>query len=63
MNTTYEKIDFWNSTYQIPNRESVWIDTDPKGFNSLLTTNNNKYNSILKPITKSKVLAQALAIL
>lgn len=43
---------FWNSTYQIPNRESVWIDTDPKGFNSLLTTNNNKYNSILKPIIR-----------
>ncbi len=43
---------FWNSTYQIPNRESVWMDTDPKGFNSLLTTNNNKYNSILKPIIR-----------
>jgi predicted nucleotidyltransferase len=43
---------FWNNSYQIPNRESVWIDTDPKGFNSLLTTNNNKYNFILKPIIR-----------
>lgn len=43
---------FWNNTYQIPNRESIWINTDPKGFNTLLTNNNNKYNSILKPIIR-----------
>ena len=28
---------FWTQTYQIPNRESVWTNTDPIGFNNLLT--------------------------
>ncbi len=43
---------FWTQTYQIPNRESVWTNTDPIGFNNLLTERNNKYNSIVKPIIR-----------
>lgn len=43
---------FWYSTYQIPNRESIWMDTDPKGFRFSLTKSNIKYNSILKPIIR-----------
>jgi predicted nucleotidyltransferase len=43
---------FWSSTYQIPNKSSSWMDTDPKGFNEKLTEANNKFNSIVKPIIR-----------
>lgn len=43
---------FWSPSYQIPNKSSSWMDTDPKGFNDKLTEANNRYNSIVKPIIR-----------
>jgi predicted nucleotidyltransferase len=43
---------FWSTTYQIPNKNGSWMDTDPKGFSEKLTASNNKYASIVKPIVR-----------
>lgn len=43
---------FWSTTYQIPDKSSSWMDTDPKGFNDKLTEVNNRNNSIVKPIIR-----------
>ena len=44
--------NFWSITYQIPNKNGTWMDTDPKGFNEKLIAANNKYSSIVKPIVR-----------
>jgi hypothetical protein len=43
---------FWSNTYQIPSKTGSWLDTDPKGFNEKLTSANNSYGSIVKPIIR-----------
>jgi predicted nucleotidyltransferase len=43
---------FWGNTYQIPSKSGSWMDTDPKGFNEKLTSANNRYGSVVKPIIR-----------
>ncbi len=43
---------FFSSTHQIPDKNGSWMNTDPKGFNETLTTANNKYNSLVKPMIR-----------
>ncbi|MDQ3192224.1 MAG: nucleotidyltransferase domain-containing protein [Bacteroidota bacterium] len=43
---------FFSTTYQIPSKEGDWMDTYPKAFNEKLTSVNNKYDSIVKPIIR-----------
>jgi len=38
----YDSID-------IPGKEEAWIETDPNGFNRILTSQNKKYKYIVKP--------------
>jgi predicted nucleotidyltransferase len=43
---------FLSDSYQIPSKNGKWMDTDPTGFNEELTSSNNRYNSIVKPIIR-----------
>lgn len=43
---------FWSNYYQIPSRQEVWIDTYPNDFNKELSSVNNQYGSIVKPIIR-----------
>lgn len=45
-------ISWFSSTYQIPDKNGYWMDTDPIGFNSAVTNANIKYNSIVKPLIR-----------
>jgi len=45
-------ISWLSSTYQIPDKRGYWMDTDPIGFNSLVTDSNTKYKSIVKPLIR-----------
>lgn len=44
--------NFWGNTYQIPSKSGLWMDTDPKGFNEKLSSANNRYGYIVKPIIR-----------
>ena len=44
--------NFFSSSHQIPDKNGSWMNTDPKGFNEILTTANNKYNSLVKPMIR-----------
>ena len=41
-----------SSTIYIPNSGNEWQETDPNGFNSDLTTANQQYGNIVKPIIR-----------
>jgi len=44
--------NFFSSTYQIPDKNGSWMDTDPTGFNNKLTQANTRYNSLVKPMVR-----------
>jgi len=43
---------WFSDTYQIPDKSGYWMNTDPVGFNSIVTEANTKYNSIVKPLIR-----------
>lgn len=43
---------FYTSTFQIPDKNGSWMDTDPFGFNSELIEANKKYNYLVKPMVR-----------
>jgi predicted nucleotidyltransferase len=44
--------NFFTTTYQIPNKNGSWMDTDPLGFSQKLTNANTQYNSLVKPLIR-----------
>ncbi|MDI5897635.1 SMODS domain-containing nucleotidyltransferase [Flavobacterium yafengii] len=43
---------FFTNTYQIPDKNGSWMNTDPLGFSEKLTSANTKYNSLVKPLIR-----------
>jgi len=44
--------NFFSSSYQIPDKNGSWMNTDPSGFNTKLTQANTRYNSLVKPMVR-----------
>lgn len=44
--------NYFYTTYQIPDKNGYWQNTDPKGFNEELTRVNTQYNYIVKPLIR-----------
>ena len=43
---------FFSNSYQIPDKNGSWMNTDPTSFNTKLTDANTRYNSIVKPMVR-----------
>ena len=55
-----KNVTFYTSTYQIPNKNGSWMDTDPFGFSSELTEANKRYGYLVKPMARMDILLELL---